>query len=74
VRNEDYWNKDLPHLDGISFRIITDLNTGLRSVVAGENHGAYRLNPQQKVVADRMGGKVVVSSTPVLDPTRRRSD
>jgi peptide/nickel transport system permease protein/peptide/nickel transport system substrate-binding protein len=66
VRNEDYWNKDLPHLDGISFRIITDLNTGLRSVVAGENHGAYRLNPQQKVVADRMGGKVVVSSTPTI--------
>jgi peptide/nickel transport system permease protein/peptide/nickel transport system substrate-binding protein len=66
VRNDDYWNRDLPHLDGIACRIITDLNTGLRSVVAGESHGAYRLNPQQKVVADRMGGKVVVSSTPTI--------
>jgi peptide/nickel transport system permease protein/peptide/nickel transport system substrate-binding protein len=67
VRNPDYWNKDLPHLDGITFRVITDLNTGLRSVIAGENHFAYRLNPQQKVVADRTGaGKVVVSSTPTI--------
>ena len=66
VRNDDYWNRDLPHLDGITFRIITDLNTGLRSVIAGENHGAYRLNPQQKLVADRMGAKVVVSSTPTI--------
>ena len=66
VRNENYWQKDLPYLDGITFRIITDLNTGLRSVMAGETHGAYRLNPQQKLVADRMGGKVVVSSTPTI--------
>ncbi|MBO1077745.1 ABC transporter substrate-binding protein [Roseomonas haemaphysalidis] len=66
VRNEDYWDRDLPHLDGITFRIITDLNTGLRSVLAGENHGAYRLNPQQKIVADRMGARVVVSSTPTI--------
>jgi peptide/nickel transport system permease protein/peptide/nickel transport system substrate-binding protein len=66
VRNEDYWNRDMPHLDGITFRIITDLNTGLRSVIAGENHGAYRLNPQQKIVADRMGARVVVSSTPTI--------
>jgi peptide/nickel transport system permease protein/peptide/nickel transport system substrate-binding protein len=67
VRNPDYWNKGLPHLDGLTFRIITDLNTGLRSVVAGENHFAYRLNPQQKVVADRTGaGKIIVSSTPTI--------
>ncbi|TCK28034.1 peptide/nickel transport system permease protein/peptide/nickel transport system substrate-binding protein [Ancylobacter aquaticus] len=67
VRNPDYWDKDLPHLDGLTFRIITDLNTALRSVIAGENQFTYRLNPQQKVVADRMGaGKVVVSSTPTI--------
>jgi peptide/nickel transport system permease protein/peptide/nickel transport system substrate-binding protein len=67
VRNPDYWDKDLPYLDGLTFRIITDLNTALRSVIAGENQFTYRLNPQQKLVADRMGaGKVVVSSTPTI--------
>jgi len=66
VRNPDYWDKNLPHLDGLTFRIITDLNTALRSVIAGENHFTYRLNPQQKLVADRMAGKVVVSSTPTI--------
>ncbi|CAH2603192.1 Peptide ABC transporter [Rhodovastum atsumiense] len=66
VRNEDYWNKGLPYLDGITYRIITDLNTGLRSVIAGETHFAYRLNPQQKLVADRMGKRVRISSTPTI--------
>ncbi len=66
VRNPDYWNKELPHLDGLTFRIITDLNTALRSVLAGENHFTYRLNPQQKLVADRMGAKVVVSTAPTI--------
>ncbi|MGH6859689.1 MAG: ABC transporter substrate-binding protein [Phyllobacterium sp.] len=66
VRNEKYWKEGLPHLDGITFKIITDLNTGLRSVIAGENHFAYRLNPQQKLVADRMKGKVVVNSSPTI--------
>ena len=66
VKNPDYWKPGLPHLDGITFRVITDLNTGLRSVMAGENHVAYRLNPQQKLVADRMKEKLVVSSTPTI--------
>jgi len=66
VRNETYWGENLPYLDGITFRIITDLNTGLRAVIAGETNFAYRLNPQQKLVADRMGKKVVVSSTPTI--------
>ncbi|MDQ2079580.1 ABC transporter substrate-binding protein [Xanthobacteraceae bacterium Astr-EGSB] len=65
-RNDAYWKPGQPYLDGLVFRIITDLNTGLRSVVAGENNFAYRLNPQQQVVADRMKGKVVVSSTPTI--------
>ncbi|MFC3125470.1 ABC transporter substrate-binding protein [Pseudoroseomonas globiformis] len=66
TRNEAYWNEGLPHLDGIHFRIITDLNTGLRAVLAGETNFAYRLNPQQKVVADRMASRVRVSSTPTI--------
>jgi ABC-type transport system substrate-binding protein len=66
VKNDKYWKPDLPHLDGITFKIITDLNTNLRSVMAGENHFSYRLNPQQKLVADRMKGKVVVNSSPTI--------
>ncbi|MDF2995264.1 MAG: gsiB [Xanthobacteraceae bacterium] len=66
IGNPDYWNRELPHLDGLTFRIITDLNTALRSVLAGENHFTYRLNPQQKLVADRMGAKVVVSASPTI--------
>ncbi|MGQ4274634.1 ABC transporter substrate-binding protein [Terrihabitans sp. B22-R8] len=66
TKNENYWQSGLPHLDGITYRIITDLNTALRSIIAGENHFSYRLNPQQKLVADRMKGKVIVSSTPTI--------
>jgi ABC-type transport system substrate-binding protein len=35
-------------------------------VLAGETNFAYRLNPQQKVVADRMASRVRVSSTPTI--------
>lgn len=66
ARFDGYWDTELPHLDGITFRIITDLNTGLRSVIAGETDFCYRLNPQQKLVADRMGDKVVVRTSPTV--------
>jgi peptide/nickel transport system permease protein/peptide/nickel transport system substrate-binding protein len=65
-RNEAYWKPGLPYLDGITFRVITDLNTGLRSVISGENNFAYRLNPQQQLVAERMKGKVIVSTKPTI--------
>ena len=35
-------------LDGIEFSIIQEVNTGLRSVVAGENDFVYYLSPQQR--------------------------
>lgn len=66
VRFDEYWDEEIPHLDGLTYQVITDLNTGLRSVIAGENHFAYRLNPQQKLVADRSGDRVVVSSAPTV--------
>jgi peptide/nickel transport system permease protein/peptide/nickel transport system substrate-binding protein len=65
-RFDGYWEDGIPYLDGIVFRIITDLNTGLRSVIAGESDFVYRLNPQQKLVADRMGDRVVVRSSPTI--------
>jgi len=53
VRNEKYWQPGLPKLDGITFRIIADTSTGLRSVIAGENDIIYEIAPSQKAVVDR---------------------
>ena len=36
VRNENYWKPGLPYLDGINIKIINELNTIVRAVVAGE--------------------------------------
>ena len=48
VRNEAYWRPGLPKLDGIDFSIITDVVTGLRSVVSGQNNFTYMLRPAQQ--------------------------
>ena len=53
-RNETYWQAQVA-LDGIDMKIIVDPNTATRSVIAGENDIAYRLFPQQKILADRSG-------------------
>lgn len=53
VRNEKYWQPNLPHIDGINFKIIADTSTGLRSVLAGENDIIYEIAPTQKPVVDK---------------------
>jgi peptide/nickel transport system substrate-binding protein len=53
TRNEDYWRPGRPYLDGIEFSIIPETNTGLRSVVAGENDLAYALTQQQLTIVER---------------------
>jgi ABC-type transport system substrate-binding protein len=53
TRNDKYWQPGQPLLDGLEFAIITETNTGLRSVVAGQNDFVYFLSPQQKAVIDR---------------------
>ena len=52
-RNDKYWRPNRPYLDGIEFQIIPELNTGLRSVTAGENDFVYSLSRQQQRVVDR---------------------
>ena len=42
-RNENYWRPGLPYLDGIDIRIINELNTAVRAVVAGEADIAINL-------------------------------
>ncbi len=53
VRNERYWKADRPLQDGLSFQIIPELPTGLRSVTAGQNDMVYYLVPQQKALIER---------------------
>ena len=61
TRNDAYFKPHLPRTDALEFAIIPDLNTGLRSVIAGENDLVFRLEPPQKPVVDR--SKNVVSVT-----------
>jgi ABC-type transport system substrate-binding protein len=56
VRNENYWQKDLPYLEGIDIRIINELNTSARTVIAGESDVALNLQPPQKAIAERASG------------------
>ena len=53
TRNEKYWKPGLPHLDGIEMAIIPEVATGLRSVMAGENHYVYQLQAQQRPLVER---------------------
>jgi peptide/nickel transport system substrate-binding protein len=54
-RNDGYWKKDEPQLDGVDFHIIADSNTGLRSVNSGETDFVWALSSAQKPVVDRAG-------------------
>ena len=53
VRNENYWKKDLPYLDGITYRIINELNTAARTAIVGEADAVLNMQAPQKLVADR---------------------
>jgi ABC-type transport system substrate-binding protein len=61
VRNERYWKAGLPYLDGVEIAIINEVNTGLRSVIAGQNDFVFFLSPQQKPVIDRAKNLVAVT-------------
>ena len=64
TRNDKYWQAGQPLLDGIEMNVIAETNTGLRSVVAGQNDFVYFLAPQQKQIIDR-----AKSLTAVTGPT-----
>jgi peptide/nickel transport system substrate-binding protein/glutathione transport system substrate-binding protein len=65
VRNDNYWKKGLPYLDGVNIAIISETATGMRSLIAGENDLATNVGLQQKAVAER-SGKLVVRTERVL--------
>lgn len=53
TRFDKYWQPGKPYMDGVELQIIPEVNTGLRSVIAGQNDFVYFLSPQQKTVIDR---------------------
>ena len=53
ARDPKHWDPDHQHLDEIRFKIITDVSTGLRSVLAGENDMVNSVAPSQKAVVER---------------------
>jgi len=53
TRNENYWRKGLPHMDGIEFAIIPDQATALRSVTAGQNDFVITLPARYKPLIER---------------------
>jgi ABC-type transport system substrate-binding protein len=55
TRNDNYWKKDQPYLDGLEFRIINELNVLTRSVIGGEADLGINLQVPQKLIADRAG-------------------
>jgi peptide/nickel transport system substrate-binding protein len=62
VRNENYWKPGLPYLDGINIKIINELNTAVRAVVAGEADLAINLQAPQKAIADRSPSVVGIAA------------
>ena len=64
TRHDKYWDPARPYLDGIELSVIQEVNTGLRSVIAGQNDFVYFLSPQQKAVVDRAKNLI-----PVTGPT-----
>jgi peptide/nickel transport system permease protein/peptide/nickel transport system substrate-binding protein len=64
-RNDKYWKPGLPHLDGIEMAIIPEVATGLRSVMAGENHYVYQLQAQQRPLVERNKNLVIASGPTV---------
>jgi peptide/nickel transport system permease protein/peptide/nickel transport system substrate-binding protein len=68
AHNENYWKPDRPYLDGMQFAMISETQTGLRSVITGENDLIYALVPQQLAVAKR-AGNLATMATPTLAST-----
>ncbi|MEK7681309.1 MAG: ABC transporter substrate-binding protein, partial [Chloroflexota bacterium] len=60
VRNENYWNKGVPHLDGVTVYVISDRTTGLAAFRAGQidiTAPIYPTVPQHVAVDTLMKGQ-----------------
>jgi peptide/nickel transport system substrate-binding protein/glutathione transport system substrate-binding protein len=61
-RNDKYWKAGLPYLDAVDIKIINELNTAVRAVVAGERDLAINLQAPQKAIADKSSNVVAVAA------------
>ncbi|MBI5259393.1 MAG: peptide ABC transporter [Burkholderiales bacterium] len=61
TRNDKYWRAGQPALDGLEISIIPEMATGLRSVVAGQNHLAYGLSARYSPIASKAKNVTVVT-------------
>lgn len=64
-KNPKYWQAGLPYLDGIDFRIINELNTGARTVGAGESDLALNLAAQQ-IATNQRNSDLVAEAKPSM--------
>lgn len=64
-RFPNYWEKGLPKVDRLEMKIIPEVNTGVRSVMAGENDIVVQVPPIQKALLDR-STKVTVQTISTL--------
>jgi len=58
-----YWDKGLPKVDRLEMKIIPEVNTGVRSVTAGENDIVVAVPPIQKPQLERAGKLQVFAGT-----------
>jgi peptide/nickel transport system substrate-binding protein/glutathione transport system substrate-binding protein len=65
TKNDKYWRSGQPYLDGINYKIISELNTAARTVISGQADLALNMQPQQKAVANRVKG-IIGKATPSL--------
>ena len=61
-KNPDYWQEGLPHLDGITIRYLTDQQTSLNALTAGEADFHLRVRPESVQDLERVDGVDVVTS------------
>ena len=62
AKNAEYWQDGLPHLDEISIRFLTDQQTGLNALTAGEADFHLRVRPESVEQVEQVEGINVVSS------------
>jgi peptide/nickel transport system substrate-binding protein len=48
VKNDKYWNKDLPKLDGVTFKVIKDNSARINALTKGEVDLMDGMNPSDK--------------------------
>jgi peptide/nickel transport system permease protein/peptide/nickel transport system substrate-binding protein len=65
AHNPSYWDKAIPKIDKIDMRIIPEVATGVRSMLAGESDMVVAVPPVQRPVLQR-SGKVTVFTNPSL--------